>query len=119
MNHKKLRRLYREERLQVRRRSGRKRALGTRAPLFREPARLHVHPPRGDGLYPFLEEIPGLRSQVRMSSANDAPIGVSPLAGKPATPAMLVDVPKLLTAFFIGAGAAGCVRHLGPSWVPL
>ena len=33
MNHKKLRRLYREERLQVRRRSGRKRALGTRAPI--------------------------------------------------------------------------------------
>jgi len=33
MNQKKLRRLYREERLQVRRRSGRKRALGTRAPL--------------------------------------------------------------------------------------
>jgi putative transposase len=33
MNHKKLRRLYREEGLQVRRRSGRKRALGTRAPL--------------------------------------------------------------------------------------
>ena len=34
MNHKKLRRLYREERLQVRRRSGRKRALGTRAPMM-------------------------------------------------------------------------------------
>ena len=33
MNHKKLRRLYREERLQVRRRGGRKRALGTRAPM--------------------------------------------------------------------------------------
>ena len=33
LNHKKLRRLYREERLQVRRRRGRKRALGTRAPL--------------------------------------------------------------------------------------
>jgi putative transposase len=33
MNHKRLRRLYREERLQVRRRGGRKRALGTRAPL--------------------------------------------------------------------------------------
>ena len=33
MNHKKLRRLYGEERLQVRRRGGRKRALGTRAPL--------------------------------------------------------------------------------------
>jgi len=33
MNHKKLRRLYREERLQVRRRSGRKHALGTRAPI--------------------------------------------------------------------------------------
>jgi putative transposase len=33
MNHKKLRRLYTEERLQVRRRGGRKRALGTRSPL--------------------------------------------------------------------------------------
>jgi putative transposase len=33
MNHKKLRRLYREERLQVRRRGGRKRAPGTRAPM--------------------------------------------------------------------------------------
>ncbi len=32
-NHKKLRRLYREERLRVRRRGGRKRALGTRAPI--------------------------------------------------------------------------------------
>src|SRR6266700_2897711 len=33
MNHKKLRRLYHEECLQVRRRGGRKRALGTRAPM--------------------------------------------------------------------------------------
>src|SRR6516162_11690037 len=33
MNHKKLYRIYREERLMVRRRRGRKRALGTRAPL--------------------------------------------------------------------------------------
>src|SRR5690349_25054210 len=33
MNHKKLRRLYAEEQLQVRRRGGRKRALGTRAPM--------------------------------------------------------------------------------------
>jgi putative transposase len=33
MNHKKLRRLYAEERLQVRCRGGRKRALGTRAPM--------------------------------------------------------------------------------------
>jgi putative transposase len=33
MNHKKFRRLYREERLQVRRRGGRKRAPGTRAPM--------------------------------------------------------------------------------------
>lgn len=34
MNQKKLRRLYREERLQVRRRGGRKRALGTRRPML-------------------------------------------------------------------------------------
>jgi putative transposase len=33
INHKKLRRLYAQERLQVRRRGGRKRALGTRAPM--------------------------------------------------------------------------------------
>jgi len=33
MNHKKLRRLYASERLQARRRGGRKRALGTRASL--------------------------------------------------------------------------------------
>jgi putative transposase len=33
MNHKEFRRLYREERLQVRRRGGLKRALGTRAPM--------------------------------------------------------------------------------------
>jgi hypothetical protein len=33
LNHKKLFRLYREERLTVRRRGGRKRALGTRAPM--------------------------------------------------------------------------------------
>ena len=33
VNHKKLRRLYIEERLQVRRRGGRKRALGTQAPM--------------------------------------------------------------------------------------
>jgi hypothetical protein len=30
--------------------------------LFRETTWLHVHSPAGDGLYPFLEEIPGLRS---------------------------------------------------------
>jgi putative transposase len=34
LNHKKLRRLYTEERLQVRRRGGRKRALGTRRPMM-------------------------------------------------------------------------------------
>jgi putative transposase len=33
VNHKKLRRLYRDEKLQVRRRGGRKRALGSRAPI--------------------------------------------------------------------------------------
>ena len=33
MNHKKLYRLYREERLMVRKRGGRKRALGSRAPM--------------------------------------------------------------------------------------
>ena len=39
INHKKLRRLYREERLQVRRRGGRKRALGIRAPMTLPQAR--------------------------------------------------------------------------------
>ena len=39
MNHKKLRRIYREEKLQVRRRGGRKRALGTRKPMVLPPSR--------------------------------------------------------------------------------
>jgi hypothetical protein len=34
VNHKRLFRIYREERLMVRRRGGRKRALGTRAPML-------------------------------------------------------------------------------------
>ena len=41
MNHKKVRRLCREERLQVRRRGGRMRALGTRAPMTMPPAANH------------------------------------------------------------------------------
>ena len=41
MNQKKLRRLYREEQLQVRRRGGRKRALGTRRPIL-VPDRINV-----------------------------------------------------------------------------
>ncbi|CDZ71981.1 Hypothetical protein, partial CDS, partial [Neorhizobium galegae bv. orientalis] len=34
MNHKRLFRLYREEKLTVRKRGGRKRAIGTRAPML-------------------------------------------------------------------------------------
>jgi phosphoglucomutase len=36
-----------------------------------------------------------------MSSAKKAATTVSPFAGKPAAPAMLVDVPKLVTAYYI------------------
>ena len=39
MNHKKLRRIYTEEKLKVRRRGGRKRALGTRKPMVLPPSR--------------------------------------------------------------------------------
>ncbi len=34
MNHKRLFRMYREEKLNVRRRGGRKRAIGTRSPML-------------------------------------------------------------------------------------
>ena len=51
LNHKKLRRLYREERLQVRRRGGRKRALGTRAPMTL-PAVRHGQRPSSIGHRP-------------------------------------------------------------------
>src|SRR5262249_37095257 len=37
--------------------------------LFREPARFHVHPLGGDGLYSDSEEFPGLRSEA-MKFAN-------------------------------------------------
>ena len=40
MNQKKLRRLYREEKLQIRKRRGRKRALGTRRPMI-APSRMN------------------------------------------------------------------------------
>lgn len=39
VNHKKLRRIYAEEKLQVRRKGGRKRALGSRKPMVRPPSR--------------------------------------------------------------------------------
>jgi hypothetical protein len=32
-------------------------------PLFREPRLLHLRLPQGDGFYPLLEEVQGLRSQ--------------------------------------------------------
>jgi phosphoglucomutase len=35
-----------------------------------------------------------------MNDATDGSVRVSPLAGKPATPAMLVDVPKLITGYY-------------------
>ena len=35
-----------------------------------------------------------------MSNAKDAPVKISPLAGKPATLEMLVDVPRLVTAYY-------------------
>jgi putative transposase len=56
MNHKKFRRLYREERLQVRRRGGRKRALGTRAPLAI---------PQGADHEPALKKTPRRRTKHR------------------------------------------------------
>ena len=35
-----------------------------------------------------------------MSNAKDAPVKVNPLAGKLATPATLVDLPRLVTAYY-------------------
>src|SRR5215211_1080871 len=39
-------------------------------PLFREPRLLHLRLPQGDGFYPFLEELAGLRSRW-MNQATD------------------------------------------------
>ncbi len=41
-----------------------------------------------------------MRAPQRMSNAQGAPVRVSPLAGRAATPAMLVDVPRLVTAYY-------------------
>jgi phosphoglucomutase len=35
-----------------------------------------------------------------MTNVKDVSVTMSPLAGKPATPAMLVDVPRLVTAYY-------------------
>jgi hypothetical protein len=45
--------------------------------LFREPARLHVHPLPGDGLYPFLEEFSGLRSNPETEMSVDLLKGIT------------------------------------------
>ena len=37
-----------------------------------------------------------------MSNTRDAPVKISPLAGKPAPPAMLIDVSRLVTAYYTG-----------------
>lgn len=50
MNHKRLRRLYAEERLHVSRRSGRERALGTRAPLALPQPGPHLRRATGRGV---------------------------------------------------------------------
>ena len=47
--------------------------------LFREPARLHVHPLSGDGLYPFLEEFSGLRSKGVIIVQSAAPTSLKAL----------------------------------------
>lgn len=54
VNHKKLYRLYKEERLTVRRRGGRKRAIGTRAPM--------TIPQGPNQRWPESEQIGGLRA---------------------------------------------------------
>ena len=38
-----------------------------------------------------------------MNIPNDKPVKISPLAGKPATPALLVDLPRLVTAYYSNA----------------
>jgi phosphoglucomutase len=42
-----------------------------------------------------------------MNAVADASAKVSPLAGKPATPAMLVDAPRLVTAYYDHATISG------------
>ena len=63
----------------------------------------------------------GRPRMMHLRRRNIMPENVSPLAGKPVEPSMLVNVPRLVTAYFTGkpdpavAGAARCVRHVGPS----
>jgi hypothetical protein len=42
-----------------------------------------------------------------MNAVADASAKVSPLAGKPATPAMLLDAPRLVTAYYGHATISG------------
>ncbi len=65
MNTKKLRRLYREENLSVRRRKGRKRALGTRAPM------LVPLMPNQRGSLDFVSDTFGASRRFRILAVND------------------------------------------------
>ena len=56
-----------------------------------------------------------------MRRAQETAMKISPLAGKPAEPSMLVNVPRLVTAYYTEApdpsvpAATGCLRHLRTS----
>ena len=49
-------------------------------PLFREPRLLHLRLPQGDGFYPFLEEVQGLRSDFK-STTDRLIVGVLKMIG--------------------------------------
>jgi hypothetical protein len=67
MNHRKFRRLYREARLQVRRRGGRKRALGTRAPLtIPQGPNLALEPRLSVGFFRRWSALPHSRGRRRL-----------------------------------------------------
>ena len=50
-----------------------------------------------------------------MSSAKDTAMKINPLAGKPAKPAMLVNVPRLVTAYYTEAPTLPCRNNGLPS----
>ena len=102
MNHKRLFRLYREERLMVRRRGGRKRALGTRAPMLvpamAEPAlvarlrrrSVHRRPP-------LPHPGRGRRLHARVPGAGRRHLDLRPAGGARARPARSVERGKPTT----------------------
>ena len=87
---------------------GRRRGLGARPDISRGAIQRRGAPPPP----------PGQGRRARAGGIGGDAVNISPLAGKPARPGMLVDVPRLITAYYTDAPDPACPPSGSPSAPP-